>query len=246
VSASLPHVLRRPLTILLLPLALVGVAGCTTFTDNDAVARVGDVELGRSEFEQQLAELGVTDQDVLSLDPVRSEITRWIQTTLLDDDQLGELYDAGPAESGTICLAAIVVEDEETANAARAELDNGAPFIDVFEANNIDGSLAAEGGSLPCIGAADLQASAGVPLVDAANELSAAEPTAVVPLLDAADQVLAHAVIMFRPFADLDATDREAVAASADLSSAAIGVDVYVDPRFGTFDASTGQVVALG
>lgn len=244
-TGSLPVVLRRSLT-LLLPVALAFVAaGCSTFSDNDAVARVGDVELSQDDFEQQLVDLGVTDGDVVPLDPVRGEITRWIQDQLVDDSMIAELYGAGPSTSGVVCIAAIVVEDETIADDAVAQLDGGASFDEVYAAVNIDPTLDADGGALPCIGSADLDASAGIPLIDTATQLSDAAPNAVAPLLDDAGSPLAFAVISFRPFDELTETDLADVAASMDVSDQLVDADVYVDPRYGTFDTETAQVVGL-
>ena len=56
--------MRRVPRRALAPLALMLLtAGCTTFSDNDAVARVGNVELSRAELDDQLAELGLEATD---------------------------------------------------------------------------------------------------------------------------------------------------------------------------------------
>ncbi|MBG7604014.1 MAG: hypothetical protein IZT58_05155 [Actinobacteria bacterium] len=106
--------------MILLPLALAAVStGCGTFSDNNAIARVNDTELSQDEFELQLSDLGVTDQDVVPLEPARAEITRWIQSALVDEDQIAALYDAGPATSRVACIQAIVVEDSTAADEGR-------------------------------------------------------------------------------------------------------------------------------
>ena len=56
--------------MILLPLTLAAVtAGCSTFSDSDAVARVNGVELTSDEFDAKLTELGVTGDEVVPLDP---------------------------------------------------------------------------------------------------------------------------------------------------------------------------------
>ena len=233
--------------MILLPLALAAVAtGCGTFSDNNAIARVNDTELSQDEFELQLSDLGVTDQDVVPLEPARAEITRWIQSALVEEDQIAALYDAGPATSGVACIQAIVVDDSTAADEAVAELAGGTSFEDVFAAANIDPSIAADLGALPCITSQDLDTSDSIPLIDATLRLSASEDVASAPLLDETGTTVAYAVIVFRSYEDLGFEDIDVVAASLDVSSLLADADIYVDPRYGTFDAATGLVIALG
>jgi hypothetical protein len=53
-------------------------------------------------------------------------------------------------------------------------------------------------------------------------------------------------VLSFRPFAELSPEDATSVTAAIDNANRLATADVFVDPRYGTFDATTGQVVALG
>jgi hypothetical protein len=237
---------RRTLT-LLLPLTLAVIAtGCGTFSDNNAIARVDDTELTQDDFEQQLLDHGITDQDVVQLEPARAEITRWIQSELVDEDQIAALYNVGPGTSGVACLQAIVVQDSAAADETVSELAGGTSFEAVFDAANIDPSIAGDLGTLPCIPPEGLESSDGVPLIDATLQLSATEIYATAPLIGEIGQEVAYAVIVFRPYEDLGVEDVEIVAASIDVSSQLADADVYVDPRYGTFDATTGQVIALG
>lgn len=237
---------RRSLTIAV-PLVLATVAsGCTTFTDTDVAARVDGSELDQDEFEQRLADIGITTDQVVPLDAARAELTVWIQSQLVDAEEVAAQYDAGPQVGGSICLAAIVVETEAEAEAAAADLDDGGDFAEVFAAVNIDRTLDAETGALPCITSADLDAAAGTPLIDTAATLSAATPVATTVLLDDVGQPAAWAILQFRPFDELAPIDADFVTSSVDLGDAAAEADIHVDPRFGRFDADLGQVVALG
>ena len=56
----------------------------------------------------------------------------------------------------------------------------------------------------------------------------------------------AWVVLAFRPYAELTPADADAVVAAIDSAARLADADVFVDPRYGTFDAATGQVVALG
>jgi len=237
---------RRSLTIAA-PLALAALAsGCSTLSDNDVAARVDDTELSQDEFEQRLADAGITTDQAVPLDPARAELTLWIQNQLVDPAEVAVQYDAGPAVGGSICLSAIVVETEDEAEVAADRLREGDDFAEVFADANIDPTLVADTGALPCITSADLDAAAGTPLIDAAATLSADAPVATTVLLDNADQPVAWAVLDFRTFDQLEPADVEFVTASVDLGDAALDADIHVDPRFGTFDAELGQVIALG
>jgi hypothetical protein len=239
-------VLRRSLTILL-PLSIALVAtGCTTFSDNDAVARVDDVELTRDEFDDRLSELGVGTADVVALEPVRDEIGTWINEQLVADIDIGALYDQGPEVSGAVCLNAIVVEEESTADALLVELTDGADFAEVFTANNLDQSLVETTGAIPCLGPQDLADNAGTPFVDTGAVMGPENAIATAPLLDTAGGVFGWVVLTFRPFDELGDADVELLAGLVDVSEAAADADVYVDPRYGTFDRDTGTVIGLG
>lgn len=244
---SVRKVLRRSLTMLL-PLSIAVVAtGCTTFSDSDAVARVGEVELTRDEFDATLAELGVTGDDVVPLDPVRAEITRWINEQLVADIDVAALYDAGAPSSGVACVSAIVVEDQATADDALSELDGGADFVEVFSANNVDQSLVATDGDIPCLSPEDIvNNAASTPFVAVAATMSPDEPHAVAPLLDTTGEEFAWVVLSFRSFDDLAETEVEQLAGVIDVSAAAADTDIHVDARYGTFDPETGTVVGLG
>lgn len=240
------QVLRRSLTILL-PLSIAIVAtGCTTFSDNDAVARVDDVELTRDEFDDRLTELGVGTADVVPLDPVRDEIGTWINEQLVTDIDIGALYDQGAAVSGVVCLRAMVVAEEATADAALAQLTGGEAFADVFTENNLDQNLQPTSGAVPCLGPQDIADNVGTPFVATSATMGPDTPIATAPLVDATGGVVGWVVLAFRSFDELDPAEVEDLAGLVDVSDAARDADVYVDPRFGTFDRDTGTVVGLG
>lgn len=236
--------LRRSLTVLFALGLAAATAGCTTFSDSDAVARVEDTELEREAFQATLADLGVTESDVVNADAVRAEITTWIQEQIallpVDTDALAGSYDAGVATSGLLCLSAIVVEGEAIATDVLADLETGAAFDDLFTEFNLDGQLTASGGALPCLTAGDIDATEGVPFLEVAVDLNATNPLGIAPLTDASGAEVAWVVLDFRTFDELTPDDL------ATMSAATTTADVHVDPRYGTFDRATSQVVALG
>ena len=236
---------RLPLALTVAALVVTGSA-CGAVSDTDVIASVGDAELSRSEFEDRLTELGVTDDQVLALDPVRAEITRWIQLELAGRDEIAATYALGAAESGVVCVSAIVVEDESTAEDVLAELDGGAPFADVFASANRDQSLVQTGGALPCLTSADLVESADVAFVAVGGELNADDPYGIAPVNDTQGNEAAWVALGFRPFDELSDEDTDAVLSVIGASIDTSDVDVHVAPRYGVFDPETGRVVALG
>jgi len=86
-----PGVKRSRLT-LLLPLAALLVAGCTSFSDNDAVARFDHVELGADELTELMAVLSPPNVESDPTDAVvaRDTISTWLRIEAakqrLDDD----------------------------------------------------------------------------------------------------------------------------------------------------------------
>jgi hypothetical protein len=228
-------------------------AGCATFSDSNNVARVGDVTLTNDDFQAQLTELGAPGDQLLPADAIRAEITTWIQEQVAADDSAGvdadeaaALYDAGIEASGTICISGIVVETEDTANRVADELVAGADFAELLAAENLDPSLGDAGGDIGCITSDQLTEAVDVQFVQVAAGLSADDPVAVSALFNPDGDEFAWVVLAFRPFAELSAADADTVTAAIDSAVRLADADVFVDPRYGTFDAATGQVVALG
>jgi hypothetical protein len=228
-------------------------AGCSTFSDSSNVARVGDATLTDADFQAQLTELGAPTNELLPADALRAQITTWIQeqvadadTPGVDADRAAELYDAGLASSGTACVNGIVVEDRDTAARVADDLAGGADFGELLEAENLDPSLGDVGGDVGCITSSQVAEAADIEFVQVTATLTAENPIAIAPLFDTQGNEFAWVVLSFRPFAELDAADAGTVTDALDAANRLATADVFVDPRYGTFDASTGQVVALG
>ncbi len=245
---------NRRLSLVLSVAAIAALtAGCSTFSDNDNVARVGDATLTSDEFQAQLTELGAPTDQLLAAEAVRAQITTWIQEQVAADDSAGidaagaaALYDAGIESGGTICISGIVVESEDIASGVADELAAGADFAELLAAENLDPSLGDVGGDIGCITSDQLVEAADVEFVQVAAGLSADDPIAIAPLFDTEGNQFAWVVLSFRPFDELSPTDVELVTSAIDAAARLADADVFVDPRYGTFDAATGQVVALG
>ena len=164
----------------------------------------------------------------------------------VDADTAAALYDAGLASAGTICVSGIVVETEDTASQVADELVGGADFSELLATENLDPSLGDVGGDIGCITQDQITEASDIEFVQRAGALTADEPIAFAPLLDTVGNEFAWVVLAFRPYAELTPADADAVVAAIDSAARLADADVFVDPRYGTFDAATGQVVALG
>jgi hypothetical protein len=245
---------NRRLSLVLSVAAVAALtAGCATFSDSNNVARVGDATLTSDDFQAQLTELGAPSDQLLPAEAVRAQITTWIQEQVAADDSAGvdadeaaARYDAGIESGGAICISGIVVETEDTANRVADELVAGADFAELLAAENLDPSLGSAGGDIGCITSDQLTEAVDTEFVQVAAGLSADDPIDVSPLFDPEGNEFAWVVLKFRPFAELAPADADTVTAAIDSAARLADADVFVDPRYGTFDAATGQVVALG
>jgi parvulin-like peptidyl-prolyl isomerase len=169
------------------------------------------------------------------------------------DEQLRQLYEqnqeaiAGCASGKEV--AHVLVADEATANEIAAQLADGAAFADVAAAQSTDTGSAQQGGSLGCLGAQ--------PFVDPFQQAADAAPL---------DEVVGpiqsefgyHLILVtawnpsFEKFRDQLAeqaasqTQQQVQQQREQLYNDAINarieaMDVTVDPRFGTWEATNGQ-----
>jgi hypothetical protein len=249
------RLVNRRLSLVLSAAALAALApGCATFSDSSNVARVNDVALTADEFQTKLTETGAPSDQPLPGDAVRAEITTWIQEQLVaadtggdvDEDEIAALYDAGIESSGIICLDGIIVQANDTARRVADELSSGADFDELLASENVEPSLGEVGGEVGCLTSVQVAGAPDVEVVQSAAGLSAENSIAVAPLVDPEGNVGAWIVLSFRPFDELSPTDVDTVTTAIDGATRLATADVFVDPRYGTFDATTGQVVALG
>ncbi len=229
--------------------------GCATFSDTGNVARVDDATLTTDDFEAQLVELGATADQLIPADAARAQLTTWIQEQLagttsdtvgIPDDEVAALYDAGLASSGVACINGIVVADQATADRIADELTGGADFAELLATENLDPSLGDVGGDVGCLTSDVVAEAAEIEFVQIAASLSTDDPIATSSLLDTEGGEFAWVVLSFRSFAELVPADADRVTAAVTATARLATADIFVDPRYGTFDASTGQVVALG
>ena len=154
-------------------------------------------------------------------------------------------YEASPAELGVMCVRHIVVEDEEAAREVLAELDDGADFAELAGERSTEPAASDTGGALtdpqtgePCLTSAAAESSFDPAFVEGARAAVPGEPTEPV------ETSFGWHVILARPFEEVE--DSVVAIHGAELFAEYLAAaDVSVDPRYGRWDAESGQVVGL-
>jgi hypothetical protein len=234
-------------------------------------AKVGDRSISAKTAEQ-LA--GAGDAPATG-DELRAQLTKWIRVNVLErstgaeesaapttsadldsryakaltsiaGDKVRTLYESGVDGSPLICLAAITVNTLEEANNVLTTLQSGTPFADAARASSTDTVIAQAGGIVKGGPNGDQEClepgTVNPAVVAALKGVPVGQPVA-------ADLDTFSAVLMLRPFDDL-LPESQAQIATASVSQDQIdaivaGADIYVDPRYGRWDAVSGTVVTL-
>ena len=240
-AGSVSAVLRRRavrLSVRVTVIALGAAAtGCTTFSDNDAVARVGDVELSDDELTESLS-LASTDHTA-DADAARQAVTDWIRDQIVESGAFDDQYSADPSALGVACLDVAVAVDQADAEGLLARVEGGEDWDDVVapieEAIGYDSAQ-------PCQPLATFGDALGD---DVAERLGSLVPGAAPQVIDAGESG-GFAVIRARELANVDAEDLvSAMVASRPAALDAYLTEVYVDPRVGSFDPGAISVVAV-
>ena len=238
--------------------SLTFASGCTTFSDDDAVARVGDTELGIDELQQRAVDAGLPAGERLDPQIARTLIAGWIQETatstgLFDpatidiaEDEVSRRFDRGLEESGVICPRILIADTVEAGDAVVSDLRSGATFDEVFAEANIDPSLDAQAGRIGCLGINDVASAAGAPEVAALYDLDGRDRFTSEPILDPLGEPAGSVVIAFTPYADLDESERQIASSTVQSVIAVDDIDVKVNSRYGYFDPVVAAVVPLG
>jgi hypothetical protein len=237
---------RTPIVLLVIAAATL-TAGCTTLSDGDAAARVGDDEYSHDDLVAELEALGATDEQLAQADIARGQVSAWIaeRVSAASDPALAEAaYEKGLFASGSICLEVVATAAQADADAVVAELEAGASFDEIFAASNVDDALATSNGRIGCLPISDLALGVDNPLVDSITTINADDPYATAVLPGAAPGDELYVVSRFIPYAELGPDETPVVTAS--LGADALGLDVYVDPQIGTYDSASATVIPLG
>ena len=246
--------------------AAASLSSCSTFKSADVAARVNGKELPR-------AELDVITAKATGGDEARSVIGDWIRLAVLGGDLIGVAskddlaarraqavidlsspymgdaatnYAKGLDGSPALCLGAIPMDAGADTAAVLADLAAGTTWADAAKKYSTNTDFAQNGGLvLDQSGANCVAPSVFKPeLIDALTTAKATIGNPVV--IDVGGK---PAVVLLRPFEDLTPSDRAILVqpqVAADLSKRLAATTIYVNPRFGRWDAKSVSVVALG
>lgn len=267
--------IRRRSTVPAVACALIALtsalSSCATVDRNDVAAKVGDASLSPKIAET----LAATGGGAASGDDLRAQITKWIRTTVMESstgqppaappattaeldtryavavtaiagDEAKALYESGVDSSPVVCLGAITAISSDDANRILALVQNGTAFADAARENSTDTVIASAGGIVKggpngddeCLDPANVNPS----VITVLRDTPVGQPIV-------ADLDTFSAVLMLRPYEDLLPTSQLLIAGAVvpqdQLDAIVEGADVYVDPRYGRWDAVTGSVVAF-
>ena len=235
----------------LVTLAAVGSAGCTTFSDNGAPARVDEVEMSVDELTDRLVGVAsaadptrpaLADDGRADGDATRQAVTDWIRLQILVASDIGQQYTADPSAVGVTCLDVAIANGLEDAESIKARVDGGEPWDDVVAP--IEAAIGYES-KQPC---QPLQAYAEQLGPEITDTLAALKPGDAPEIIDADGD---YAVIRIQELPDVDSVSFLTAVQGIQpdvvdqLLASAAEADVYVDPRIGAFDLPTIDVVPV-
>ena len=225
--------MNRRSAVLAAAASLLALSSCATFNRNDVAARVGGKSLSSAG-----ARALVTPDDQHTIgDLLRQQMTAWIRLDVLDEQQAKAQYDKGIAGSPSVCLAAIPVAAIADTAPVLAALQSGMSFADAARQYSANQALATGDGTecMPPSGLAQ-------PVTDALKTTPVGQPIA-------ANLGSFSAVLLLRPYSDLSFQARAVVAAASvsepELAKLLAGAHIYVDPRYGRWNAESLSVVPL-
>jgi hypothetical protein len=224
----------------LIAAAGLALSGCATFTDADLAARVGDAELDHDELESRLAQLSESSGDRVVGENVRAVVSNWVALELARAAGVVELYAAGPAESGVLCMSAVSVADAAAAEAAVAELRAGADWSQFVTSTDPTAVLDGRQACLPTSGLGELS--------EQLTGMTVDEPYGAVTLPDGVGAVVLkmQQVSEVNGFELLQAYQTIDPDLVDEIVASAAEADVYVDPTLGSFDPERFGVAPLG
>ncbi len=156
------------------------------------------------------------------------------ETGPVSEAEIEEFYALGPTESGIACVSHILVETEDEAEEALAELVAGTPFADVAMARSIDPGSGAAGGALGCTTTENFQVNFVAPFVEGALAAEVGVPTGPV------ESEFGFHVIRVQPLDEVR-PELEGFFASTEfvITYTIQQLDVEIDPRYGALLGST-------
>lgn len=219
----------------------------SVLADSDGEVTDANRQQERQALEQQQGFTGLpaTQQDLyVELNATANVVGR----LNFDADEHRESYEAGMQESGVACLGAIILDSRADANDALADIEAGSEFAEVARERSTNPQLAQAGGSLGCATTDQLRQQLPAPLLQAAGDTPVGDVSDPVQLPGGAGAPAQWVVLTHLPFDEVQEDLAQLLgqdAATRLVQRKANDADIYVDPRYGSFDVDAG-VTALG
>lgn len=224
---------------LLLAAAAVVLSSCATFTEADLAARVGDAELTYEDFERRVRLVEPSVSGVIDADLGRAVIANWIALELSRGPGLVDLYEAGPVESGVLCVSAVPVPDAATGDAAIDRLRAGTEWSEFVAETDPQSRLDGRQECVPTNVAGEIvDQFAGMTVADRYRTITLPGPSFAVIRMQTADELSGFELLRTVQGGAPELVD-QIVASAGDA-------DIYVDARLGAFDPEQFTVTALG
>ena len=214
----------------------------------DAIVQL-ETNIGGETLDGQLAEVGLDRGDLRQLAErllLLNVVQEAVAEERLDDEALRARYDEQLGTFTTLEVAHILVDDQADAERIAAEVTPGT-FAQVARRESVDQASAENGGSLGTYSEAEFRARFDADFVAAALELEPGEISGAVET-----QFGWHVIQMVSrevaPFEDVEEQLRAGSAGQVFqdwMLEQLDTTDIDVNPRFGRFDAETGEVVAV-
>ena len=217
----------------------------------DAGGEVSDQDLAASE-ELLNTQPGFADADqkVRELFILNSAATTKLAGLLAPArDELADAYESGAAESGVVCVRAILVADRETIDLAAFRVASGESFADVASEVSVDpsaadgGVLAGDGGNA-CIDYESVVTSVAEEFADALGDTAIGDVSQPFEIPG-----VGWAIVLPRPFDEVADDVSQLVggsAATAAISEAMSTATIRVSAEYGAWDPATRTVVPVG
>lgn len=231
---------RPPLRPALLLAAVAAVlSSCATFTDADLAARVGDAELGYGEFERRVQLVENVEPGAIDGELGRAVVANWVALELSRDAGLVDLYEAGPLDSGILCVWAVSVPDVATGDAAVEQLRTGTDWGDFVIETDPQIPLDGRQECVPTSVVAEIADQfTGMTAADRYRTITLPGPSFAVIRMQTVDELSGFELLRTVQNDDPELVE-QIVAAAADA-------DIYVDARLGSFDPTQFTVTPLG
>jgi hypothetical protein len=267
VSGRVSAVIRRTALALGALAAVASLSSCSTFSRSDAVASVDDQEMTREQLDVftdgnttgdaarlaigrwlQVAAVGADLTDITTLEELQAAAAT--ASAELAEPFLGEAetaYRLGLEGSPALCLGAVVLAEDTDPQVVIDAMQGGMSLADAATEWSADPSLAESGGVVADQNGNTCLATDGGVNPDVITQLTEAGAAPGIPV--AVQLANSKAVVVIREWDDLTKTEQVGVLPSvqtqvaAEVNARIQNADVFVDSRYGRWDAATGSVV---